>query len=98
MRAKSLQLCLTLCNPMNCAPLQAPLSMGFSRQEHWSGLPCFPHANILNPGIELASPVTPTLQVDYFGLSHQGSPSYTILYARCCKKQITVSTFNLHYY
>ena len=35
MHAKSLQLCSTLCNPMAC---QAPLSMGFSRQEYWSGL------------------------------------------------------------
>ena len=30
--------CLTLCDPMDCS-LQAPLSMEFSRQEHWSGLP-----------------------------------------------------------
>ena len=29
------QLCLTLCNPMDCSPLGS-LSMGFSRQEHWS--------------------------------------------------------------
>ena len=36
------QLCPTLCDPMDCSP-QAPLSMGFSRQEHWSGLP-FPHS------------------------------------------------------
>ena len=33
--AKSLQSCLTLCNPMDLGPL----SMGFSRQEYWSGLP-----------------------------------------------------------
>ena len=38
MHAKSLQSCLTLCDPMDSSP-QAPLSMGFSRQEHWSGLP-----------------------------------------------------------
>ena len=36
--AKSLQLCPTLCDPMDAA-YQASLSMGFSRQEHWSGLP-----------------------------------------------------------
>ena len=30
------KLCLTLCDPMDCSP-QAPLSMGFSRQEYWSG-------------------------------------------------------------
>ena len=36
--AKSLQSCLTLCNPIDGSH-QAPLSLGFSRQEHWSGLP-----------------------------------------------------------
>ena len=36
--AKLLQLCLTLCDPID-GLLQAPLSLGFSRQEHWSGLP-----------------------------------------------------------
>ena len=35
--AKSLQLCPTLCNPIDAAH-QAPLPLGFSRQEHWSGL------------------------------------------------------------
>ena len=38
-RAKSLQSCQTLCDPWTVAH-QAPLSMGFSRQEYWSGLPC----------------------------------------------------------
>ena len=37
MLAKSLQSCLTLCDPMDCSP-QAPLSMGFSKQEYRSGL------------------------------------------------------------
>ena len=36
--ARSLQLCLTLCDPITAAP-QAPPSLGFSRQEHWSRLP-----------------------------------------------------------
>ena len=36
--AKSLQSCLTLCNPIDGSH-QAPPSLGFSRQEHWSGLP-----------------------------------------------------------
>ena len=34
--AKSLESCLTLHDPMDCSP---PGSMGFSRQEYWSGLP-----------------------------------------------------------
>ena len=45
------QLCLTLCDPC-----QAPLSMEFSGQEYWSGLP-FPAAgDLLDPGIKMASP------------------------------------------
>ena len=36
--AKSIQLCPTLCDPETAAH-QAPPSLGFSRQEHWSGLP-----------------------------------------------------------
>ena len=47
--AKSLQSCLTLCNPIEDSP-QGPLSLRFSRQEYWSGLP-FPspmHACMLN--------------------------------------------------
>ena len=34
-----IQSCQTLRDPMDCSPCQAPLSMGFSRQEYWSGLP-----------------------------------------------------------
>ena len=37
--AKSVQSCLTLCHPMDYITHQALLSMGFSRQEYWSGLP-----------------------------------------------------------
>ena len=39
----------------------APLSMGFSKQEYWSGLPCLPLGNLPNPGIK---PASPALQVD----------------------------------
>ena len=53
---------------------QAPLSMGFSRQEYYSGLPCPPAGNLPNPGIEPTSPVSPALQADSLPLSHQGSP------------------------
>ena len=34
---------------------QAPLSIGFSRQESWSGLPCPPPGDLPDPGIEPAS-------------------------------------------
>ena len=38
------------------AACQAPLSLGFSRQEYWSGLLCSPPGDIPDPGIELMSP------------------------------------------
>ena len=37
--AKSLQSCPTLCDPIDGKAHQAPPSMGFSRQEYWSGVP-----------------------------------------------------------
>ena len=40
---------------------QTPLSMGFSRQEYWSELPCLPPGHLHDPGIE---PISPSLQVD----------------------------------
>ena len=40
---------------------QAPLSMGFSRQEYWSGLPCLPPGDFPDPGIE---PRSSALQAD----------------------------------
>ena len=42
---------------------QAPLSMRFSGQEHWSGLPCPPPGDLPNTGIK---PRSPTLQADSF--------------------------------
>ena len=54
------------------AARQAPLSMGFSRQEYWSGLPYPPQGDLPDPGIELMSPATPVLQMDSLPLSHQG--------------------------
>ena len=42
----------------------APLSMGFFRQEYWSGLPFPPPGDLPDPGTEPVSLVTPELQVD----------------------------------
>ena len=53
---------------------QAPLFMGFSRQEYGSGLLCPPSGNLPDPGIESASTTAPALQADSLPLSHQGSP------------------------
>ena len=55
------QSCPTFCNPVDCVAHQIPLSMGFSRQKHWSGLPFPSPGDIPDPGIELRSPA---LQAD----------------------------------
>ena len=79
------QLCLTLCNPWTVA-LQAPLSMGFSRQEYWSGLPCLPPGDLPNPGTE---PGTPTLQADSLPSEPLGETPYS---CRICaiKNQVRI--------
>ena len=56
---------------LRTAACQASLSMGFSRQEYYSGLPCPPPGNLPDPGIK---PGPPALQADSLPLSHQGSP------------------------
>ena len=50
---------------------QAPLSMGFPRQEYWSRWPFPSPKDLPDPGIE---PKSPTLQADALPLSHQGRP------------------------
>ena len=53
---KVTQSCPTLCNPMDCSPPDS-LSMEFSRQEYWSGLPFPSPGDLPNSGIEPRSPV-----------------------------------------
>ena len=54
---------------------QAPPSMGFSRQEGWSGLPLPSPGNLPNPGIE---PRSPTLQADALLFEPPGKPTWCI--------------------
>ena len=62
MYAKSPQLCLTV--SLWTIAHQAPLSMGFSRKEYWSGLPCPPSGNLPDLGVKHVSLVAPALQTD----------------------------------
>ena len=56
------QSCQTLCAPMGCGvACQAPLSMGFSKQEYWSGLPFPSPGDLPGPGIK---PGSHTVQAD----------------------------------
>ena len=52
---------------------RAPLSKGFFRQEHWSGLPFLPQGDLPDPGMEPTSSVSPALQTDSLTTEPQGS-------------------------
>ena len=57
-----------LCDPMTAAH-QALLSMGFSKEDCWSGLPCLPPEDLPNPGIEPMSLIPPALVGEFFTTS-----------------------------
>ena len=63
--AKSLS-CVRLYVTSWTIALQAPLSVGFSREENWSGLPCPPPGDLPNPGIKLVSLISPALTGRFF--------------------------------
>ena len=65
------QLCPTFCDPVDCIAHQAPPSMGFSRQEYWSGLPFPSPEDLPDPGIE---PRSPTLQANTLTSDPPGKP------------------------
>ena len=65
-------------------PCQMTLSLGFSRKECWSGLPCLPPGDLPDPDIK---PVSPALQVDSLPLSHWRSPVFL------CECPIIVETW-----
>ena len=70
------QLCVT---PWTVA-CQAPLSMGFSRQEYWSGLPFPSPGDYTDPGMELVSPVAPALAGRFFTTEPPGKSYNTIFF------------------
>ena len=65
MPAKSLSCVRLFVTPWTIAP-QAPLSMGFSRQEYWSGLPLPSPRDLPDPGIKARSLVSPALAGGFF--------------------------------
>ena len=71
-KVKSLS-CVRLFATLWTVAYQAPLSMGFSRQEYWSGLPFPSPGGFPNPGIE---PRSPTLQTDALTSEPPGKPIF----------------------
>ena len=74
---KVTQWCPTLETPWTVAR-KVPLSMGFSRQEYWSGLPFPCPGDLPDPGIE---PMSPALQTDSLPTELGGKPRYC---KQCC--------------
>ena len=77
MKAKSLS-CVRRFETAWTVAHQAPLSMEFSRQEYWSGLPFPSPGDLLDPGIE---PGSPALQADALPSEPPGNPVFLIYWS-----------------
>ena len=77
---------LNLCDPMDCS-LPGSLSMGFYRQEYWSGLPFPSPGDLPDPGIKLGSPA---LQADSLLSELPGTNILMLFQYRC----VTKNTWN----
>ena len=74
------QSCPTLCDPLETVAHQAPLSMGFSRQEYYSGFSCPPSGGLPDRGMEPASLASPPLTGGFFTTAPPGEfLSYILL-------------------
>ena len=62
-------MCVRLFETPYIAARQAPLSVGFSRQGYWSGLPCPPQGDLPDLGIKPASLLSPVLASEFFTTS-----------------------------
>ena len=76
--AYNLKACCAMLNHFSCSQLfvtlltvtlQAPLSMGFSRQHYWSWLPCPSPGHLPDPGIKPMSLMSPALASGFFTIS-----------------------------
>ena len=74
---------------------QAPLSMGFPRQESWSGLPFLSPGDLPNPGIETGSPV---LQADSLLFEPPGKKDNDVLKGKYWVDQKTLSCFSIPFH
>ena len=67
--------CVWLCVILWTVAHQSPLSLGFSRQEYWSGLPCPPPGNLPNPGVDPEFRMSLALADGFFTTSAAGTLS-----------------------
>ena len=73
------QSCLILWDSTDSSP-PGPLSMEFSRQKYWSGLPFPLPGDLPNPGIQSRTPVFPALAGIFFTTEPPGKPMYVYMY------------------
>ena len=90
MSAKLLQLCLTLCRPTS---YQAPLSMWFSRQEYWHGLPFPSPGDFPHPVIESKFLTSPALADGIFTIVPPGKASRSMSSFKMFPKFFLLLTF-----
>ena len=79
--SKSLQSCLTLRDGADCSP-PGPLSMGLSRQEYCTGLPCPSPGNLPNPGVEPMSLMSSALAGGFFTTGAPGKSSSRRIFSK----------------
>ena len=84
-------LCAVVLDHFSWVALQAPLSMRFSRQECWSGLPCPPPGHLPHPESEPASLMPPAFQVGSLPLALPGNLE-NLLYSTGSSTQCSVVT------
>ena len=73
------------------AARKAPLSMGLSRQEHWSGLPFLPPEGLPDPGIEPEPPVSLALAGGFLAAEQPGSPGKPWTCVHVCRSLCTLA-------
>ena len=73
----------------------APLSMGFSRQEYWNGLPVPSVGDLPDPGVKPASPVSSVVQADSLPLSQRVRPGMCICPYLICISETILEVWGL---
>ena len=88
----SLFSCVQLSATLWTVARQALLSMGFSRQKYWNGLPCSPLGDLLDPGIEPVSLMSPALTGGFVTTSN----TWEALARPCCCCSVAKLRLTLH--
>ena len=68
------------------AARRAPLSMGVSRQEHWSGLTCPPPGDLPDPGVKPTVFTSPALAGGFFTTGATGEAQKCLIIIQCSKE------------